>query len=164
MPTTRRQHSARTRSRWYPAPPQVVPTGHHGHGALQVDDIVKVAGRAHHCQYDVIPGDVIHLLCSLFRRVQNEYKQNDKAQKQAVPDAVVKAGKQVHPYHEQGKESQHDPDDQLRDSGPDPGVGFAVVLLHDRFHVLRRSHVYTGITGRSRVDAAIFQIAHYSPP
>ena len=54
--------------------------------------------------------------------------------------------------------------DRLRDPGPDPGVGFSVILLHDRFHVLRRSHVYAGITGRSRVDAAIFQIAHYSPP
>ena len=97
--------------------------------------IVQEGTCSQHHSDNVIPGNIVGLLFSLFGRIHKESQQNDQSHEGSQTDFLQESGKQCHPDAEQRKADQNSLDNQGRFSGPYTYIGFSVIFSHDLLEV-----------------------------
>ena len=125
---------------------------------------VEEAGRAHHHQHQIVPGQVVHPDVVLAGGVGQETDDDDAAHEHGEPDLGHGLGKQGHADAEQAERRHEDADDQLGRTLPQAGSGFAVIFAHDLVQI--RALVSGGVGLRRRAGIRLFLVdahSYFSP-
>ena len=135
-------------------------TGGQAHQRHGVQREVEEAGRAHHHQHDIVPGQVVDPDVVLAGGVGQEADDNDAAHEHGEPDLGHGLGKQGHADAEQTERGHEDADDQLGRALPQAGGGFTVIFTHDRVQI--RGLVRGGIDAVGRAGIRFFLVDAHS--
>ena len=102
---------------------------------LGIECIVQECPGAQDHQHNIIPGDIIHPLATLFRREYQIAQEHDPGHEGCQPQLLQPAGKQCYIQTEQGKNRQNHVHNNPWRSLPDADVGLPVIFLHNRVQI-----------------------------